>query len=220
MIMVKFITFILISMMGADTVSAHYIRPVCNSRGCSMCAQIRAHNAAHARGIGHGDYIRPVKTVEDRFGGTPEAAVPVVLRYLDLHPGDVLVDPGCGDARILIAACLQTPGVTAIGYEIQKPVADLAASRVAQAGLKDRIKIYRGDSTRVLRIKGNEKVYLYLWPELMGRLSSELKRARAVVSYQHEPPGLGAVRQDFTIGNDVHHVWLKRTSLYSEGLLK
>jgi len=52
------------------------------------------------------------------FNPTNNQAQCLSLELLSLREDDVLFDLGCGDARILIAAAVQTPGLRCVGIEI------------------------------------------------------------------------------------------------------
>ncbi len=60
---------------------------------------------------------------------TPGPAIDQMLDALQLSESDVLADLGCGDGRILIAAC-QRFGCSAIGVEIDPAKADERGERL------------------------------------------------------------------------------------------
>jgi len=95
---------------------------------------------------------------------------------------DLIVDPGCGDARLLIALCKDS-GASGIGYEINPDIVELARKRVATAGLTNRIKIWNVDS-KLINLTGATVVVMYLWPALIKEL--DCSGARVVASYQHD----------------------------------
>ncbi|MEZ5141500.1 MAG: cyclopropane-fatty-acyl-phospholipid synthase family protein [Acidimicrobiales bacterium] len=64
----------------------------------------------------------------------------LVCRKLALHPDMRLLDVGCGWGSMLIHAAREH-GVTGVGITISRRQAELAAKRVADAGLADRVEI-------------------------------------------------------------------------------
>lgn len=64
----------------------------------------------------------------------------LICRKLDLRAGMRLLDVGCGWGSLLLHAA-QHHGVDGVGITISRQQAELAAKRVAEAGLADRIEI-------------------------------------------------------------------------------
>lgn len=64
----------------------------------------------------------------------------LVCRKLGVRPGDRLLDVGCGWGSMLIHAA-RHHGVRGVGITISARQAELAAKRVAEAGLADRVEI-------------------------------------------------------------------------------
>ncbi len=64
----------------------------------------------------------------------------LICRKLRLRPGERLLDVGCGWGTLVIHAA-ERFGVHATGVTLSRPQADLAAKRVAEAGLTDRVTI-------------------------------------------------------------------------------
>ncbi|WP_431679686.1 class I SAM-dependent methyltransferase [Kitasatospora sp. KL5] len=69
-----------------------------------------------------------------------EAKLDLICRKLGLRPGMRLLDVGCGWGSLLIHAARHY-GVTAVGVSISTEQVDLARSRVAEAGLADRVEV-------------------------------------------------------------------------------
>ena len=194
----------LIVLLLATSVQAQYVQRVCNSRFCTMCNNIDRYNASLTRSV----TVAPVVVQPKKlFGPTPYVAIPHVLTALDLTPYDTLVDIGCGDARVLIAATRRF-ACRGRGYEIQPAVARLARARVKAAGLSSCIEIIEGDSTKIADCDGMV-VYSYMWETVTNRMAPRLRRARRVVSYLHAlPPTLTVTRRAFTVDDKAAHVYV------------
>ena len=64
-----------------------------------------------------------------------------IIRYLDIKPGDKIVDLGSGDGRLLIAAA--RAGAKAFGYEICPRLAGIARKKIREAGLENKAFVFR-----------------------------------------------------------------------------
>jgi len=127
------------------------------------------------------------------YVSTARRRVHACLDAVDLQPEQRLVDLGCGDGRVLRAACRRAP-VRAEGYELN-PLAYLKARLLnlghphARAHLKN---FWRVD------LSNADVVFCYLFPDVMNRLSRKLQRelrpGTTVVSCNFPLPGLAPVR--------------------------
>ena len=67
-----------------------------------------------------------------------ESVTPLLLRALDLRPGERVLDIGCGGGPATSAAAAAVGGTgRAVGADISAPLIELARSRVAAKGLKN-----------------------------------------------------------------------------------
>jgi hypothetical protein len=81
---------------------------------------------------------------------TPEAIVrKMVEAVLNRGPVDVVIDPGAGSARFLVAAGRAIPNARLIGIEIDPLAAILARGHLAAAGMQDRSEVILGDFREV-----------------------------------------------------------------------
>ena len=67
-----------------------------------------------------------------------------LIRELDLHPGDRLVEVGCGTARNLIRIARRYPGVQLFGLDASLEMLKTAAEAIHRAGLETRIRLAHG----------------------------------------------------------------------------
>ena len=79
-------------------------------------------------------------TPDDSLETAQEQKYDLICRKLGLQPGQRLLDVGCGWGGMVMHAA-QHYGVQAVGVTISASQADLAAKRVAEAGLADRVDI-------------------------------------------------------------------------------
>lgn len=52
------------------------------------------------------------------FVPAPQAVVSQMIKAAKLKKGMTVLDPGCGDARMLLTACREQPAIKAVGYEL------------------------------------------------------------------------------------------------------
>lgn len=118
---------------------------------------------------------------------TPHDAIPDLLPILSPETGQIVADLGCGDGRVLIAACT-TFDCKGVGIEINKELATLARQSVASLNLTNKINVYNGDILKY-NLQKLDVVYIYLYTDLIEQILPKLKRGTKVVSYLHEFPG-------------------------------
>lgn len=120
----------------------------------------------------------------------PSASIRVktVLDRVPMAPGDLLVDIGCGDGRVLRAARLRY-GVRARGFEVN-PVAYVLA-RIRTLGMSG-VEVRYSDFWKA-GLDEADVVFCYLFPDVMKRvaekLEAELRSGTRVVSCNFPLPG-------------------------------
>src|SRR5688572_29513832 len=67
------------------------------------------------------------------YEGTPNAVVPAMIALAAVSSEDVVYEPGCGDARVLIAA-MKAGARKGIGVDIDPDLAEVAYAEVKAAG--------------------------------------------------------------------------------------
>ena len=99
-------------------------------------------------------------------------AVDEMLRLANVAPGDLVVDLGSGDGRMVIAAA-RDYGARGLGIEIDAKLVAASRDNARKAGVADRVAFRQGD---VLAADYREAtvVTLYLLPNLVDRLKPRL----------------------------------------------
>jgi len=119
---------------------------------------------------------------------TPDESVEALLSLAAPRRGETLVDLGCGDARILVAAA-QRYGCCCIGYDIDPQRVQEARERISAARMDHRVWVEQGDLFSV-DLAGADIVALYLLPHLNVKLLPQLMALH---------PGARVVSHDFAI---------------------
>lgn len=120
----------------------------------------------------------------------PSARIKVrtFLDHVPMKAGELLVDIGCGDGRVLLEA-RERYGVRALGFEINPLAYALARIRTCgMEGIEVRLtNFWNAD------IGNADVVFCYLFPDVMGRLGQkllrELRPGTLVVSCNFPLPG-------------------------------
>lgn len=173
--------------------------------------------------------VRPVRLVLERVGrrdphaaglgpflSTPESIIEPMFDVVDLGPDDTLLDLGCGDGRLAIAAA-GTRGCRAIGVEIEPELSDRARTAADAAGLGGLVTIVQGDA-RTVDVSTVTVAFMFLPMDVVAEiLDDTLDRlpsgARLIVHEQTRLPGSIPRRPDSStaiLADDavtVAHVW-------------
>ena len=113
----------------------------------------------------------------------PCGSEPLVVRRIvevaQLSSSDVLVDLGCGDARICIAAA-ESSGCRAIGVEVEANLVAEAQAAIDAKGLNDLVQVLHGDLLSFdLAAAGATVVVVYLLPAAVETIRPQLLRCMA-----------------------------------------
>lgn len=108
---------------------------------------------------------------------TMRKQIHAALELANLKPGQKLVDLGCGDGRVLVAAA--KVGVDAVGYEINPFLALIAWIRTLR--FRKHVKVVWGDYWSREWPEDVDCVFVFLIQHLMPKLEQR------VVSYAHRP---------------------------------
>ncbi len=117
----------------------------------------------------------------------PNGLLPQIVSALELAPGDMLYDLGCGDGRVLTAAFESRPSISAVGVE-NNPLVYAAARRLSPSQVRLRLgNLFDVDLTDAT------VVFAYLHPDLnralILKLEIELRSGTRVVTLQFPLPG-------------------------------
>ena len=105
---------------------------------------------------------------------TPQ--VKAALELADLRPGQTLLELGCGDGKVLIAAAKQ--GINTVGYELNPLLVIVAWIRTRR--YRRQVRIIWGNFWRHPWPEA-EAVFTFLLPKYMGKLNKK------VMQYEHKP---------------------------------
>jgi hypothetical protein len=169
---------------GWGTIDLDTYNRNCN---CNMCNSIRGMQQEYRRQMNSIGPQSSLERVSPDQEGTPYELVETMLDLMDLHASDTLVDLGCGDGRVLIAAGRR--GIRSIGVELDEARAEIARRNVNDSGFADLITVETGDALN-FDLKRATIAVTYLYPPLLAKLAPKLKQLRVVGSPYHEIPGL------------------------------
>jgi SAM-dependent methyltransferase len=176
--------------------------------------------------------VRPVRLLAERAGlrrrhesglgpylSTPDGLIDPLLAFAGVGEGDLLMDVGCGDGRLVTGAAARF-GCRAVGIERSQELVDLARDRVRTLQLTERVRIDHADARTV--DLDDVTVLLMFLPVVIAAdlLTDSLQRlpagARLVIHEQSRPPsGLltDGVESELLLGPDavtVAHRWTVR----------
>ena len=156
-----------------------------------------SHNNAHGRGLEHenGKWFNPQtrKTTVIATPAIPEQAatdpsvITLMLAIAEPTEDDILMDLGCGDGRIVIAAAKKY-GCRCVGIEIDPDMAELARENVRKDGLDELGLIRTGDILVDVLVPGATIVTMYLYPDLIRKVLPRCTGARTIISVSHQMP--------------------------------
>jgi protein-L-isoaspartate O-methyltransferase len=123
------------------------------------------------------------------FVTTPPEVVERMLQLAGTRAGDLVVDLGSGDGRIVIAAA-QKFGARGLGIELDAALVEKSRENAKRMKLEERVRFVEGDVLRA-DISGASVVTVYLLPALMVQLQSRF--------LDHLAPGTRIVSHSFTM---------------------
>jgi len=125
------------------------------------------------------------------FITTPGEVVERMLELAGTGSGDLVVDLGSGDGRIVIIAA-QKYGARGLGIELDQRLVEKSRANALAANVADRVRFVQGD-VLAAEISQATVVTVYLLPSLMGQLQprfiGELKPGTRIVSHAFSMAG-------------------------------
>jgi uncharacterized protein (TIGR03000 family) len=133
--------------------------------------------------------------VRIRWVPTPRVVAKDMCELAKIGKDDVVMDPGCGDAIMLITAVEDAKAKRAIGTDIDPKMVKTAQDAVKAAKLDDKITIKEGNALELKAddLKDVSVVMLYMGNELNIRLRPTL--------WAHLKPGSRIVSHRFIMGD-------------------
>jgi uncharacterized protein (TIGR03000 family) len=123
---------------------------------------------------------------------TPPEIAEEMVKLAGVTPDDVVFEPGCGDARITIAA-VKAGARRGVGIDIAAEQVAESRATVAAAGLSDRIEIREGDALDIPDLSSATVVFLYMGDHFNLLIRPSL--------WRELPVGARVVSHRFTMGD-------------------
>ena len=141
----------------------------------------------------------PTDRARIRYVPTPDEIVAEMIALAGVNKDDVVFEPGCGDARITIAA-VKAGARRGVGIDIDPERVAESKQNVDAAGLAKRIDIRLGDALDIRDLSDATVVFMYMGDEF-GRLMRpllvrQLKVGTRIVSHRFK---LGDWQPDETV---------------------
>ena len=140
------------------------------------------------------DVVSPVYLVP--FVPSSMKVVRKALELAGVGEGDVFVDLGAGDGRVVVEAARR--GAIAVGVEVREKLLEKARRRIAREGLDGRAKVVRGDLFRFDWVGNATIIYMFLDPKGVERvkelLEGSIKPGTKVISISYKIPGWEPVK--------------------------
>lgn len=125
------------------------------------------------------------------YEGTPYSVLPTMIELAHIGHDDVVYEPGCGDARVLIAA-MKAGARSGIGVDIDPDLAEVSYAAVKSAGLQDKVEIRWGNA---LTVDMSKTTVVFLF---MGEPFNLIMRP---LLWTQLPIGARVVSNDFGMGD-------------------
>jgi SAM-dependent methyltransferase len=158
-----------------------------------------------------------IQTPDVVYVGSPYDIVSQMLHMAGVKKDDLVVDLGCGDARMLVLAA-QKYGTRGIGYEIDPVMVRESRKNAERNNVSDLVKIIQADIFTV-DISDADVLPIYLLPEMNLRLVPQfetLKPGSRLVFHNYDLSGYIPDKKIEIISNEdnsEHTLWLYTTPL-------
>jgi uncharacterized protein (TIGR03000 family) len=103
----------------------------------------------------------PTDRVRVQYVPTPPEIADEMVKLAGVKPSDVVFEPGCGDARITIAA-VKAGASRGVGIDLDPERVTESRAKVKEAALDDRVEIRLGDALDIRDLSSASVVFLYM----------------------------------------------------------
>jgi SAM-dependent methyltransferase len=135
---------------------------------------------------------------------TPQEIVKRMLDMADIRPGDVMIDFGCGDGRMVVEAARR--GARGYGVDIDPARITEANENARKAGVADKVEFKVADLFKQ-DLSGADVMAMYLLPDINLRLRPDIlgtmKPGARIVSHAFNMGDWEPDRHDTIAGKDV-----------------
>lgn len=158
-----------------------------------------------------------IQTPDVVYVGTPYDIVSEMLHMAQVKKDDIVVDLGCGDARMLVLAA-QKYGTHGIGYEIDPVMVNESRKNAEKNNVADLVRVIQADIFTV-DISKADVLPIYLLPEMNLQLVPQfetLKPGSRIVFHNYELQGFVPDKTVEIISNEdnsLHTLYLHTTPL-------
>jgi hypothetical protein len=107
------------------------------------------------------------------FVPSPQATVERMIAIARLQPGDVVIDLGSGDGRIVLAAARQHPAIRGWGVDINADLVRQSNAAAQEQGLAERVQFFHRNVFDT-DLREATVINMWLFPELMRLLRPKI----------------------------------------------
>ena len=125
------------------------------------------------------------------FVPSEQGNVERMLRLAGIRDGDVIIDLGSGDGRIVLTAARANPTVRGIGVDLDEKLVEKANADARAAGLADRVQFLHRNAFDA-DLSGVTIIAMWLWPEVQHMLRPKI--------FREARPGTRVITNLFEIG--------------------
>jgi SAM-dependent methyltransferase len=169
---------------------------------------------------GQVDNAEWMRTPDVVYVGTPYDIVSRMLQMGQVKKDDLVVDLGCGDARMLVLAA-QKYGSRGIGYDIDPVMVQASNENIKRNNVGDLVTVIQADIFKV-DISDVDVLPIYLLPEMNLRLLPQfetLKPGSRLVMHNYDLTGFVPDKIEEVVSNEDnsnHLLYLYTTPLKRE----
>ena len=130
---------------------------------------------------------------------TRRKTVAKMIEFADIKPGDIAVDLGSGDGRLVIA--LAKAGAEAHGYEINPLLVLISRYKISKAGLKNKAFVHLKNFWKEDLSQFNVVMIFginFAMNPLKEKLEKELKSGARIISNSFSFPGWEPIKEEDT----------------------